>query len=291
MIQLIVDEQCPPGTHAEDWDLEALTTSVTQCFGFKPSISDTHGLDRDSLAESLWEQVEKVIDARETEYPLHILMHYARVFYLEEIDQRWIEHLKSMEALREGIHLRGYGQKDPKQEYKKEGFVIFGEMMSNIGRNVCEKLFHMQLQRVDGACRDGARPRGGTPARPRRRRRRLPRASRARPSNRAAAPRHRRKRRRVPMAAATPTGTATPSQSAATSPKSGATIRAPAEAVRNTRNATAPSSRRSRRRRRALGRGRGRVPGGPRNGRLPDHEANHRARHAADAAPRRRAWT
>ena len=50
-----------------------------------------------------------------------------------------------MEALREGIGLRGYGQKDPKQEYKKEGFVIFGEMMDNIGRNVCEKLFHMQL--------------------------------------------------------------------------------------------------------------------------------------------------
>ena len=52
-----------------------------------------------------------------------------------------------MEALREGIGLRGYGQKDPKQEYKKEGFVIFGEMMGSIGRNVCEKLFHMQVQR------------------------------------------------------------------------------------------------------------------------------------------------
>ncbi len=53
-----------------------------------------------------------------------------------------------MEALREGIGLRGYGQKDPKQEYKKEGFVIFGEMMGSIGRNVCEKLFHMQVQRA-----------------------------------------------------------------------------------------------------------------------------------------------
>ena len=52
-----------------------------------------------------------------------------------------------MEALREGIHLRGYGQKDPKQEYKKEGFTIFGEMMAAIGKNVCEKLFHVQIQR------------------------------------------------------------------------------------------------------------------------------------------------
>ncbi len=157
MIQLIIDEHCPPGTHAEEWDIEALSALVKQCFGFQPSISDAQGLDWDSLAEMLWEQVERVIEARETEYPLHILMHYTRLFYLEEIDQRWIEHLKSMEALREGIHLRGYGQKDPKQEYKKEGFVIFGEMMNIIGRNVCEKLFNMQLQRVDA---QGARAAG-----------------------------------------------------------------------------------------------------------------------------------
>jgi preprotein translocase subunit SecA len=55
-----------------------------------------------------------------------------------------------MEALREGIGLRGYGQKDPKQEYKKEGFSIFGQMMGSIGRNVSEKLFHMQVVQ-DGA--------------------------------------------------------------------------------------------------------------------------------------------
>jgi preprotein translocase subunit SecA len=163
MVQMIVDEQCPPGSHAEDWDLQALSTLVNQCFGFEASISDTHGLDRESLAESLWDQVEKVIDARETEYPLHILLHYARMFYLEEIDQRWIEHLKAMEALREGIHLRGYGQMDPKQEYKKAGFVIFGEMMNNIGRNVCEKLFHMQLQRVDAPAAAAPAP-AGSPA-------------------------------------------------------------------------------------------------------------------------------
>ncbi len=149
MIQSIIDEHCPPNSHAEDWDLEALGAAVKQRFNFDPKFDAQGGLERESLAESLWADVEKVIDARETEYPLSVLLHYARLFYLEEIDERWIEHLKSMEALREGIHLRGYGQKDPKQEYKKEGFVIFGEMMDNIGRNVCEKLFHMQLQRAD----------------------------------------------------------------------------------------------------------------------------------------------
>jgi preprotein translocase subunit SecA len=149
MIQSIIDEHCPPNSHAEDWDLEVLSAAVKQRFNFDPAIDAQGGLERETLADSLWSEVEKVIEARETEYPLSVLLHYARLFYLEEIDERWIEHLKSMEALREGIHLRGYGQKDPKQEYKKEGFVIFGEMMDNIGRNVCEKLFHMQLQRAD----------------------------------------------------------------------------------------------------------------------------------------------
>jgi preprotein translocase subunit SecA len=158
MIQLIVDEHCPPDTHAEEWDLDALRTAVHERFGFEPRIHDSKGLERESLVESLWGEVEKVIDARETEFSLPAVLFYTRLFYLQEIDERWIEHLKSMEALREGIHLRGYGQKDPKQEYKKEGFVIFGEMMSNIGRNVCGKLFHMQIQRENQAVSPSAQP-------------------------------------------------------------------------------------------------------------------------------------
>jgi preprotein translocase subunit SecA len=149
MIQLTIQEHCPPNSHADEWDLDALGAAVKERFNFDPKFDEQGGLERETLAESLWAEVEKVIAAREAEYPLPVILNYARLFYLEEIDERWIEHLKSMEALREGIHLRGYGQKDPKQEYKKEGFVIFGEMMNNIGRNVCGKVFHMQLQRAD----------------------------------------------------------------------------------------------------------------------------------------------
>jgi preprotein translocase subunit SecA len=151
MIHLIVGEHCPPNSHAEDWDLGALRSAVKERFGFDPTIDASQALERDTMAESLWNEAEKVIEAREAEFPLHVLLHYARLFYLEEIDLRWIEHLKAMEALREGIHLRGYGQMDPKQEYKKAGYVIFGEMMENIGRNVCEKLFHMRLARSPDA--------------------------------------------------------------------------------------------------------------------------------------------
>ena len=175
-------------------------------------------MEREALVEALWADVEKVIDAREAELSLPGLLFYCRHFYLQEIDERWIEHLKSMEALREGIGLRGYGQKDPKQEYKKEGFVIFGEMMAIIGRNVCEKLFHMQISREEHGAAAG----------------RSPSAARGGRSNPAAAPSP------APPAATASRRRKKASRCAAISPRSGATIRVPAEVVKNTRNATAP---------------------------------------------------
>jgi preprotein translocase subunit SecA len=165
IVQGILDDTCPANEHAEEWDLDALGAAFKERFGFEPKIDHKTALEREMLTETLWSDVEKIIEARETEFNLSMLLSLARYFFLEEIDARWIDHLKAMEALREGIGLRGYGQKDPKQEYKKEGFVIFGEMMTNIGRNVCEKLFHVQIQREEAppaAARGGGG--GSTPA-------------------------------------------------------------------------------------------------------------------------------
>jgi hypothetical protein len=188
---------------------------VKERFGFLPTFRTDKVLEREALVEKLWEEVEKILEAREAEFQLPFFLYLGRYFLLEEIDQRWIEHLKAMEALREGIGLRGYGQKDPKQEYKKEGFVVFGEMMANINRNVCEKLFHVQIRREEQAqqlpAAPQARARWSSPA--------------------AAAP-------TSPRGAAT--ATARPAPCAGASPRSAATIPAPAAAARSTRSATAP---------------------------------------------------
>ncbi len=145
-----LDEHCPPNKHAEDWDLDALEAALQERFGFAPNLTK-RTLEREALAGELWAEIEKIVDARESEFTLPFFLYLSRHFFLEEIDARWIEHLKTMEALREGIGLRGYGQKDPKQEYKKEGFVVFGDMMNAIQKNVCEKLFHVQIQREQEA--------------------------------------------------------------------------------------------------------------------------------------------
>ena len=70
-----------------------------------------------------------------------------RHFYLEEIDRQWVDHLTNMEHLRDGIGLRGYGQRDPKQEYKKEGYDVFITMTAATSSNVCTKLFKVQVKR------------------------------------------------------------------------------------------------------------------------------------------------
>jgi len=74
---------------------------------------------------------------------LRVFRHY----YLEEIDRAWVEHLTNMEHLRDGIGLRGYGQKDPKQEYKKEGYDIFVNMMASTSSSVCNKVFSVQVKK------------------------------------------------------------------------------------------------------------------------------------------------
>src|SRR6185312_10891537 len=99
------------------------------------------------ISEKLWTDVETWIKARETELGTLVFFFFARHFYLEEIDAQWIDHLKSMDQLREGIGLRGYGQKDPKIEYKKEGFDMFRQMMDRISANVSYKLFRLRLER------------------------------------------------------------------------------------------------------------------------------------------------
>ena len=145
MIGLIITTHCPANVHAEEWDLDALVEGVREIFNLRVKLSKSQ-VERDSLAEQIYEQVEKWIEARETELRPLTFLAMSRYFFLDEIDTQWIENLKAMEHLREGIGLRGYGQRDPKMEYKKEGYNIFADMIDRISQNVAGKLFRVQLE-------------------------------------------------------------------------------------------------------------------------------------------------
>ncbi len=147
LVEKVVLEHCPSDRPSDDWDLLALGAALKEQFNLEISLTDV-ALDAAVIADRAWEQVEKFTQAREEELGMAFL-YFARHFWLEEIDNQWIEHLKAMDHLREGIGLRGYGQRDPKQEYKKEGYAMFLEMTDTIQKSVAQKLYRVRLERQE----------------------------------------------------------------------------------------------------------------------------------------------
>jgi len=150
LIGAIIEDQCPPDSHIDDWDFDAIDEAMSAQFNSKIKVARKN-VDQQVIAESTWEQVEKILETRLKELGRPWLMYFARHFHLEETDNQWIEHLKNMDTLREGIGLRGYGQKDPKKEYKREGFELFSLMMKNIQHNTGENVFRVQIRQEEKA--------------------------------------------------------------------------------------------------------------------------------------------
>jgi preprotein translocase subunit SecA len=130
----------------DEWNWDELEESLKEQFATDFDI--TPGTP-DEVAAQVWPAIEQRLVEREKELSRAWLMYFLRDFSLNEIDEQWIEHLKTMDALREGIGLQGYGQKDPKKEYKRIGFDMFREMMDRIQANTVTKLFRVQIQREE----------------------------------------------------------------------------------------------------------------------------------------------
>ena len=146
IVAAMVEESCPQAKPPEDWDWKGLRQGFVEHFGAKPEdFEHVHILE--DLAHNLYTQAEKVLAAKEEELGTELLLRVFRHYYLEEIDRSWVEHLTNMEHLRDGIGLRGYGQRDPKQEYKKEGYDIFITMMAATSSSVASKLFKVQVRK------------------------------------------------------------------------------------------------------------------------------------------------
>jgi preprotein translocase subunit SecA len=142
----IVEETCPQSKPPEDWDWKGIRDGFFEHFGVKPTDFEST-TDAEEVAHRLYVQAEKAVSDKEKELGTELLLRIFRHFYLEEIDREWVEHLTNMEHLRDGIGLRGYGQKDPKQEYKKEGYDIFITMMAATSSNVATKIFKVKVQK------------------------------------------------------------------------------------------------------------------------------------------------
>jgi preprotein translocase subunit SecA len=146
IVGAMVEESCPLSKPPEDWDWKGLKQGFIEHFGAKPVDYD-NTTDHDDLAHNLYTQALALLEAKEKEMGTELMLRVFRHYYLEEIDRAWVEHLTNMEHLRDGIGLVGYGQKDPKQEYKKQGYDIFLNMMASSSSNVCSKVFSVKVQK------------------------------------------------------------------------------------------------------------------------------------------------
>ncbi|MFA5516726.1 MAG: preprotein translocase subunit SecA [Desulfuromonadales bacterium] len=147
----IVATFCPEKTPAAEWQWENLNEDFHTQFNFSPDLPDstTPGLTRDTLESALKEQIRQRMAEREAEFTTPVMEHLMKVLLLQTIDTQWKDHLLSIDHLKEGIGLRGYGQRNPKEEYKKEAYGLFMEMMGRIRQEIIQKLFRVQLARQD----------------------------------------------------------------------------------------------------------------------------------------------
>jgi preprotein translocase subunit SecA len=138
---------CPKGSYQEDWDLKGLGDAAYAQFGIdiKDGSIDFKNVGFDALQEELLKKTEEAYKKKEKEIGAELLRFLEKRVMLGTIDSLWKDHLLGIDSLREGIGLRGYGQKDPLIEYKREAFEMFAGMMDRMKRDVLEHLFRVQV--------------------------------------------------------------------------------------------------------------------------------------------------
>jgi preprotein translocase subunit SecA len=148
-----VDQFCPEGVPQDEWDIDGLLTSLATFYPVSVSAKDVDldEIDREELLNRLeddaidqYDRREVQLNAIDPENP-DLMRQLERWVLLQTIDVRWREHLYNMDYLREGIHLRALGQKDPLSEYRLEGGLMFDEMMDDVKAEFVRYIFHLEV--------------------------------------------------------------------------------------------------------------------------------------------------
>jgi preprotein translocase subunit SecA len=143
----LMEEYCPPKGHADDWNIKGLKDAVFTHFGvdFIAEGVKPETLNRQELGDAIFEKLKERYDAKEKLIGPEAMRHHERMIMLSVLDSQWKDHLLSMDHLKEGIGLRGYGQHDPLVEYKKESFEMFEAMLQRFQEDTARYLYLMQI--------------------------------------------------------------------------------------------------------------------------------------------------
>ena len=154
MTEELVDDLIPDyieeKQHPEEWNLKGLDDMVFKQFSLRLNLSDPErGLNQEEIRETIISAVKAHLKKKEEDFGKPLMDHLIRMIMLQSIDTRWKDNLLGMDHLKEGIGLRGYGQKDPIREYQKEGYEMFMDMVYRIKTDTIEKLCRVQIQREE----------------------------------------------------------------------------------------------------------------------------------------------
>jgi preprotein translocase subunit SecA len=143
----LMDEYCPPKQHGDDWNIRGLKDAVFTRFGvdFIAEGVKADALNRQELGDAIFEKLKERYESKEKLIGPEAMRHHERMIMLSVLDSQWKDHLLSMDHLKEGIGLRGYGQHDPLVEYKKESFEMFEAMLQRFQEDTARYLYLMQI--------------------------------------------------------------------------------------------------------------------------------------------------
>ena len=150
VLNQLLDTSIPPNSLEEQWNVPELELALQNEFGARFPIqqwlSEETNLDSENLRKRLLESISKIYTDKETQIGAEGLRQFEKTILLQVLDNHWREHLAAMDYLRQGIHWRGYAQKNPKQEYKREAYELFALMLGSIKQEVIRILSHVELQ-------------------------------------------------------------------------------------------------------------------------------------------------
>jgi preprotein translocase subunit SecA len=150
VIHAIIDAHIPPQSVASMWNVPALEEALRRDFGVNLPIvkwlDDDAALNEKGLRGKLLEILTAAYGEKKQHIGAEVLEHFEKAIMLQVLDNLWREHLAAMDYLRQGIHLRGYAQKDPKQEYKREAFTMFDDMLARFKHEVITMLARVRVQ-------------------------------------------------------------------------------------------------------------------------------------------------
>ena len=150
VVNSLIDRYIPPQSLDEQWDIPGLTTALHEEFAFEAPVQQwldqDDSLHEESLRRRILDDLVQIYEGKETQAGAEQMRRIEKEVMLFTLDSHWKEHLAAMDYLRQGIHLRGYAQKNPKQEYKREAFEMFSGMLDAIKHEVVQILCRLQIQ-------------------------------------------------------------------------------------------------------------------------------------------------